>query len=64
MLDHPWLTMPANYHAKLTDEEYVTMKANSVSTDVQSDHYKHVEMSKLTDSEGEYHPADEEDCAY
>jgi serine/threonine protein kinase len=64
MLNHPWLTMPANNNAKLTNEEYTAQKTNSVSTDVHSDHYMHVEMSKLTDSEGEYHPADEEDCGY
>jgi hypothetical protein len=30
-------------------------------SDLQSDYYLNVEMSKLTDSEGEYQPADDED---
>jgi hypothetical protein len=34
---------------------------SSVATGANSDYYANVEMSKLTDSEGEYQPADVED---
>ena len=55
MLDHPWLTMPANYSTKLSNEEYQAERLkDSASTDLQSDNYANAEMSKLTDSEGEY----------
>ena len=60
MLDHPWLTMPANYKTKLTNEEFQAERSKE-STEGQSDYYANVEMSKLTDSEGEYQPADDED---
>ena len=33
----------------------------ATSAGVNSDYYHNVEMSKLTDSEGEYNPADTED---
>jgi serine/threonine protein kinase len=60
MLDHPWLTMPANYNTKLTPAEFQMEKAQEKSTDL-SEHYAGAEMSKLTDSEGEYFPADDEE---
>ena len=60
MLDHPWLTMPANYDYKLTPEEHQKAKSTKES-EAQSDYYANKEMGKLTDSEGEYLPADEED---
>ena len=57
MLDHPWLKMPANYQTRLTNEQFEREHAKdnaSVATGAYSDYYANVEMSKLTDSEGEY----------
>lgn len=64
MLGHSWLTMPSNYDTRLSNEQFEKQHAKdnaSEATGAHSDYYHNVEMSKLTDSEGEYHPADNED---
>lgn len=61
MLDHPWLKMPADYDTRLNNEQFEKEHAKdsaSIATGTNSDYYANVEMSKLTDSEAEYMPAD------
>ena len=72
MLSHPWLTMPANYETRITPAEREQMvhkqrlaqergePLDLETGDAAVQYYHNAEMSKLTDSEGEYWPADEE----
>ena len=73
MLDHPWLTMEAKYETRMSQEEFEEVINKSKNTmpsemskgayvpgDAQTEYYQNAEMSKLTDSEGEYLPADDE----
>ena len=72
MLNHPWLNMPANYETKLSQSEQVQLarkqkiaqekdEPEDIETgNAQVQYYHNAEMSKLTDSDGEYWPADDE----
>ena len=72
MLNHPWLTMEANYNTRVTPQEREAQlkqqeKARELGEPFDLDkadatvaYYHNAEMSKLTDSEGEYQPADDE----
>ena len=72
MLSHPWLTMPARYETKLTSAERESLVQKQrlaqergepldlETGDAQVQYYHNAEMSKLTDSEGEFWPADDE----
>ena len=69
-LDHPWLTMPENYETRMTAEEFqrYTMRSKEKESptsyeyngDASTEYYNNVEMAKLTDSETEMVPADDE----
>ena len=72
MLNHPWLSMPANYNTKISQSEREQLQQKqrlaqesadpyeSEACDAQVQYYHNAEMSKLTDSEAEYWPADDE----
>ena len=73
MLNHPWLTMPAVYDTHISADEREQLMAKQKlaqerggepldleTGDAQVQYYHNAEMSKLTDSEGEYCPADDE----
>jgi len=56
--------MPADYDTRLNNEQFEKEHAKdsaSTATGANSDYYANAEMSKLTDSEGEYFPADIEE---
>lgn len=72
MLNHPWLQMPANYDTRLSQaerEQLVQRQKLALEKgepldletgDAAVQYYHNAEMSKLTDSEGDYWPADDE----
>lgn len=65
MLNHPWLRMDANYETRLTKEQFnAVMEKQKLEKDLNQeldDPYKNEEMTKLTDSECEIFPGDQED---
>ena len=69
-LSHPWLTMKENYETRMTTEEFQRYQMRNkekeqptsleYNGDASTEYYYNVEMAKLTDSETELLPADDE----
>ena len=62
MLEHPWLSMPKNYNAKMSEEEFQSYVEHSVHLrEFVEDPFAGEEMSKLEETPWELNAADLED---
>ena len=62
MLDHPWLSMPANYDTRMSEEDLQKyLERQSLLREIIEDPMQGEEMSKLEEADTELNAADSED---